>query len=295
MSEPMTVKESAYAKVNLFLEILGKREDGYHEIDTIMQTVSLADSVTVTALPTERTEVTLECAIPWIPKDERNTAYRAVQLFLRAIDKTAAVTVRIDKNIPTAAGLGGGSSDAAAVLRALNKLYGRPLPRETLCELGKEIGADVPFCIRGGSVRCRGIGELFTPCMNLAPCSLVIAIGRQRSQTPAAYGLLDENGYLGSRSADRMAESLSTGKLQQITENLYNAFESVILPANADAAAIHAFLTQSSGNLGTLMSGSGAAVFGIYRSYKQAEQIAAALRKQGNRAWSVYPVQGADR
>ena len=292
MSEIQTAKEPAYAKVNLFLEITGKREDGYHEIDTVMQTVSLADTVTVTMAPADKTNIELYCAIPWIPRDERNTAYRAAQLFLEKIGKKAAVSIHIEKVIPSAAGLGGGSSDAAAVLRVLNKLTGEPLDLDTLCAIGKEIGADVPFCIRGGAVRCRGIGELFTPCMTLSPCSLVIAIGRQRSQTPAAYGLLDSAGYRGDRSAETIGTDLAAGRLQQVCANMYNAFETVILPSNPDAAALRERLGETN-CLGSLMSGSGAAVFAVYRSYKQAEAVAAALRKQGYRAWSAYPVRGA--
>ena len=294
MSEILTAKEPAYAKVNLFLEITGKREDGYHEIDTVMQTVSLADTVTVSLTPADETKIELFCAIPWIPPDERNTAYRAAQFFLEKIGRNAAVSIHIEKVIPSAAGLGGGSSDAAAVLRAMNKLSGNPLDVDTLCAIGKEIGADVPFCIRGGAVRCRGIGELFTPCMTLSPCSLVIAIGRQRSQTPAAYGLLDFAGYVGDRSAEAMSDALAAGRLQQVCGGMYNAFESVILPSNPDAAALRERFGKTN-CLGSLMSGSGAAVFAVYRSYKQAEAVAAELRKQGFRAWSAYPVRGAQQ
>lgn len=281
----------AHAKINLFLEIRGRRPDGYHEIDTVMQTVSLSDKLTLKAEESERTQISLASNLPWLPTDERNTCHVAASRFLSRINQTAGLHIRIDKTIPSAAGLGGGSSDAAAVLKGLNKMFGSPLGTDDLLEIAAGIGADVPFCVNGGAVRCGGIGEIFSPCPNLTPCSIVIAIGQQRSSTPAAYGRLDEMGYAGGRSADAIVDAMSRGKPDEICRHLYNAFEGAILPDNPESTAIREKLLQM-GALGALMSGSGASVYGIFRSRFTAEKATAALRADHCRAWVTYPIRG---
>ena len=303
--------EHAYAKINLFLEVTGKRDDGYHLIDSIMQTVSLTDEITMELIPLPAGSggvVEVCSGSKWLPTDRRNTAYLAAERFLAAAQINARAEIFIKKQIPSAAGLGGGSADAATVLRGLNRIAGYPFSTEDLLALGASIGADIPFCIHGGCCRCEGIGEQLTPLLPMPPCYPVIAIGPQRSQTQAAYRLLDENGYQGERTAEEFLLLLGSptaksghgtplprhnhsgiGSVKQLSEKLYNAFEQVILPVNPTAAALRERLLTL-GATGALMSGSGAAVFGLFETNSQAMQAVTTLRAEGARAWGTHMV-----
>ncbi len=271
------VKEKGYAKINLYLEICGRREDGYHEIDTVMQTIGLYDQITVGYDEEGEQGIVLTCDKSFIPTDEGNIAYRCAALFLKESGKKGKVDIHIEKRIPVAAGLGGGSADGAAVLRALNTLTGINLPMEALCELGEKIGADIPFCIRCGCARAQGIGEIFTDAPPLRGVFPVIAMGRQGSSTPAAYKALDEKNYQGAGTADGMLGALETKSGAAVCAQLYNAFEKVILPVNKEAAEAKRLFLKL-GAAGTLMSGSGAAVFGLFSSKRKAQFACKALR-----------------
>ncbi|MBO7170061.1 MAG: 4-(cytidine 5'-diphospho)-2-C-methyl-D-erythritol kinase, partial [Clostridia bacterium] len=155
----MKVNEKAYAKINLFLDVTGKREDGFHELVSVMHSVGLADEIEVETKQADYSCITLEMKNSSLPADERNLAYLAAEAFLDKTGITAAVHIRLEKHIPVCAGLGGGSSDAAAVLRAMNASFDNPLSVSELCELGATLGSDVPFCVVGGTRLCRGIGE----------------------------------------------------------------------------------------------------------------------------------------
>ena len=274
------LKIKAYAKINLFLEICGRRENGYHEIDTVMQTVGLYDRITVD-YDEQGEGITLSCNKKHIPTDESNIAYKCAALFLGETGKKGRVHIHIEKKIPVAAGLGGGSADGAAVLKALNRLTDARLSVTELCDLGKRIGADIPFCIRGGCARATGIGEIFEDAPCLCGFVPVIAMGRQGSSTPAAYRALDDAGYQGTATAKPMLEMLEKQDGRGMVGALYNAFEGVILPVNDGARELKSKFVKL-GAKGTMMSGSGAAVFGLFESGAKARFACNALRLSGN-------------
>ena len=273
------MKEKAYAKINLYLEVMDRLPNGYHNIDSVMQTVSLCDGIEISIEPSEATKIILTCNNPEVPCDERNTVYKAAERFLNKIGQSAKVFINIEKVIPMCAGLGGGSADAAAVLRGLNKAYGECLSLEELCEIGVLVGADVPFCIRGGATVCKGIGEIFSHCEALSEeYGILIAIGNQGSPTPEAYRKIDNiknrDIHVGS---DAIVGALKTGDVKKICAELYNGFEKAVLPSNPECARIRRIMAISGAD-GVLMSGSGASVFGIFSDKKKMENAKNALK-----------------
>jgi len=266
------LNEKAYAKINLYLEVLERLPNGYHNIDTVMQTVSLCDGIELKVEDSNITQISISCDNPEVPCDSTNTVYKATMLFLEGIGASASVDICISKVIPMCAGLGGGSADAAAVLRALNKTFGEPLTREELCEVGLKVGADVPFCINGGATVCTGVGEIFSPCTALSnEYGILIAIGKQGSPTPVAYKKIDgiKNRSVHEGSKD-IVNALSRGDIKGVCSEMYNAFEKVVLPANEECSRIRRVMTVG-GAEGALMSGSGAAVFGIFTDERKME------------------------
>ena len=181
------------AKINLALDVVGKRADGYHTLETVFQTVSLYDTITVTLFPhrTGEQAIRILCNIPWIPKDERNIAWKAVDLFLKKTGCPVDFDIYLQKYIPSQAGLGGGSSDAAAVLYACNQLTGAGLSHAELCEMGLQLGADVPFFFYGGTAYAAGVGEEIQPLPYLGDVSVVLAKGKGGISTAAAYAAMD--------------------------------------------------------------------------------------------------------
>ncbi len=173
-----SIRAYAYAKINLTLDVLGKRPDGYHEMDMILQSVSLCDELLLAK--TEEPGIFLSCDQPDIPCDERNLAWRAADLLFRETgEQEAGVAISLKKNIPEQAGMAGGSADSAAVLVGINELFGYGLGEERLCELGSRLGADVPFCIRGGTMRVQGFGERLTPLPDFPKLPIAVAKPRE--------------------------------------------------------------------------------------------------------------------
>ena len=292
---PETIILSAHAKINLFLDILSRRDNGYHNIHSLMQSVTLCDTVTLTRLP-EGEGIIVETNIPSLPCDRRNLAYRAAERFAPLIGRTPDVGIRIEKRIPMSAGLAGGSADAAAVLRGLNLLYGTHADTETLCGIGASLGADIPFCIMGGSMLAEGIGERLTPCRGLErEMWLVIACGGEGVSTPEAYHALDE------RYADfteprpisprfaLLQKALEEGAYARFDEGMYNIFEEVILPTHPIVTKLLTSL-RDSGALAAMMSGSGPSVFGLFVSEEDARAAADAItQKHGIPAYITRP------
>lgn len=261
--------EEAYAKLNLYLDVTGKRPDGFHNIKSVMQTVTLSDTVTVNAKLADYSCVTVEMVNSDIPADERNLAYLAAESFLEETGISAAVTVRVEKRIPDRAGLGGGSADCAAVLRALNTLFAHPLSRDDLLSLGARLGSDVPFCILGGARLCEGRGEKMQD-FPLEEKHFVIAVPQEeRTETPKAYAMLDDafNNYENDDGA--LHDLLFSFFEENFIDGMYNVFESVVLPSAPVAASLRSRLV-SLGARGAMMSGSGTAVFGVFDSYEAA-------------------------
>ena len=286
-----TVSLSACAKINLFLDITGRRENGYHEIDGVMQTVDLCDEIVLTVWHGEGIEVT--CNSEFAPDGKENIVYRAAEKYLSANDIEAAVRIELAKNIPSPAGMGGGSADAAAVLRGLNGIF-RKMTTSELEALALSIGSDVPFCVSGGTQRVRGVGEALEALPDLKDCYIVVACGKDEMPTPAAYKALDERygGFSGENSggtADLSAFSKALEKGIGFSGEMYNVFECVTLGACPSTVQIKESLAKG-GALGTLMSGSGPSAFGIFESESAAVTVAETLRNEGIFAKVCRPV-----
>lgn len=281
------VKEKAYAKINLFLDVTKKREDGFHDIKTVMHNVSLNDEVVVSVMPSRVMSVKLLVkGSRFLPTDNKNLAVRAANLFYEKIGKVAAVKIVLKKRIPISAGLAGGSSDAAAVLRALNKIYKKPFTDKALCDIGAALGSDIPYCIMGKTAVCEGRGELITPISSDLKLFCVIAVGNEHVSTPTAYGALDAlyNNFDGTAKTDGVGifEALLMDIKESRTENLhtFNIFESAVLPQCPKAAYLKKKMTELGANV-SLMSGSGPSVFGVFSNMKKAAKAASILSEEG--------------
>lgn len=245
----------AFAKINLSLDITGKREDGYHLLKTVMQTVSICDTVTVSLCD----DIVITCSDSTVPCDERNTAYKAVKAFYDYIKIDGGAKIHIDKVIPHEAGMGGASADAAVVIKALNELNNANLTEEQLLEIGLKVGADVPFCQVGGTMHCEGIGEIMTPIKNMPDCFLVVAKPESGISTKEAYATFDNSVTSFESFTDKLLDNMDT--INGISENLGNIF--LELASNPDIDIIKIQM-KSAGALGACMTGSGSAVFGIF-------------------------------
>ena len=272
------IKENANAKINLFLDVTSRREDGFHNIKSIMQSVSLCDTLFVSATESDMTEIIIRSNSSELLNDESNLVYCSAKKYLDNFAKNARVEITLEKKIPIGAGLGGGSADAAATLRAMNRIFGLAT-HEQLLALAAEIGSDVPFCLIGGSAVCEGKGEVMTPISFSGELNLVIAIGKDRVSTPHAYRALDELynfEFTPDPRGDLLAHDMCCGKLS--LGNFYNIFESVIsLP---EISKIKDIMTKSGAEC-TLMSGSGPSVFGVFADRKSAELAASGLVSEG--------------
>lgn len=273
-----TVTEIANAKINLFLDVTDRRPDGFHNIRSIMHSVSLADSLTLAAERADATCISLAVEGAELPVDRDNLVYRAIEKYLSYADITANVTAELSKRIPIGAGLGGGSSDAAAALRAMNRVF-CALTHEVLLELAAELGSDVPYCLVGGTALCEGRGEVITSMTAPDKMYFVIAIGDERTSTHAAYQALDElyrgfDGTVSTRGGEYYSRFIDSGNIRAA---LYNVFEEVAPPS---VSSLKSRLT-SLGAISALMSGSGPAVFAIFDSADVARNACIALAAEG--------------
>ncbi|MCY1714595.1 4-(cytidine 5'-diphospho)-2-C-methyl-D-erythritol kinase [Caproiciproducens galactitolivorans] len=259
---PASVK--AFAKINLALDITGKREDGYHLLRMVMQSVSLYDEIKIT---NGEPGIRVVCSRKDIPCDESNTVYKAAAAFFKHTGIAPDVTIRIHKTIPSQAGLGGGSADAAAVLRTLNAMNGTALSRETLCALGLQVGADVPFCIAGGTALAEGVGEKLTALLPLPSCRIVICKPVVSVDTKKAYALADAAAKAKSGYCAAMLDAVRASDIRAVAASLGNEFEQVmhLVEVNHIKDAM-----KASGALGACMTGSGSAVFGIFTDLQDA-------------------------
>ena len=279
---------NAYAKINLFLEVCEKRTDNYHNIDSIMHTVSLADIVTV-----EKNDEIILSNTKGLPNDKTNLAYKAAMAFFNHTNIDGGALIHIEKNIPVSAGLAGGSTDAAAVLKALNALYNTNIDEDTLCEIGSKLGADVPFCIKGGCFVTKGIGNEFTKCDPLTDCFIVISKSGEGVSTPYAYGEIDvmrekDNGNV--KISDKMICALETKDLNVIADNVFNIFEKVVIPIRPRVNEQKKIMKQN-GSTCSMMSGSGPSVFGLFKNKNQAEKALSALLDYGADAYLCTPIK----
>ena len=290
------VKEKAYAKINLYLDVVGKRDDGFHCIKTVMHSLSLCDDVTVIVSDSRELSIRLQInGNKYLPTDDKNLAYRAAELFYKRLCKSAAVTIKLTKRIPVSAGLAGGSSDAAAVLRALNRMNKRPFTVKELCRIGAELGSDVPYCILGKTALCEGRGEILTRIRTNAVLNAVIAGADDRVSTPMAYKALDVayNDFKDVSLTDaeekyRLFETNFKSD-KSISKYIYNIFESVVLSECPKAKALKEELL-SLGAECAMMSGSGPSVFALFDTMDDALAAKSELISKGYKAWIAHSV-----
>lgn len=274
----------ALGKINLGLDVTGKRADGYHEVRMIMQTVQLFDQIELHR--TDRPGIRLRTNLKYIPTDEGNLAYRAAKLLLEEQGIRDGVSIRLRKVIPVAAGMAGGSSDAAAVLVGVNRLFELGLNKKQLMETGVKLGADVPYCVMRGTALAEGIGEKLTRLAPMQKCHVLLAKPGIHVSTKFVYTNLHLDTLESHPDIDGQAAAIRAGDLRRTAELMGNVLESVTVPAYPVIRQIREEML-SCGALGAMMSGSGPTVFGLFESREQAKEAYDRLKK-GHLAKQVY-------
>ena len=283
-----TLYEGAFAKLNLTLDVLGKRPDGYHDIKSVMQTISIRDDI----------EIDVDTGKPWclrcdkegIPTDETNLAWKAAKVFCDSLNKDPnGIEIRITKRIPSQAGMGGGSADAAAVLRALNRHYGEPLSIGALAELGSLVGSDVPFCTLCGTALVEGRGEKLRKLPDMPDCIFVVCKPDFSISTPELYRKLDEKEIAKHPDHMAMESALLAGDIGKIAENIYNVFDPVVTEEHLELNYIKSIF-NSYGSVGQQMTGSGSAVFALVTEFEFAAVICSMLKENYPEVFIAKPV-----
>lgn len=272
ISENMVIKGEraivkSYAKINLTLDVLGKLENGYHEIESIMQTINLFDLIIV-----DKTAkgIAIHTNLKFLPENEKNIAYKAADLFFKHTGILGGAKILIHKNIPVAAGLAGGSGNAAAVLAALNVLYDVYMSDEELCALAGKLGADVPYCLMGGTMLAKGIGEKLTPLPGLGKYIVLLAKPPINVSTQSIYEYIDNVKIERHPDLEMMIEGIKSGELPRVAQGLCNVMEKATIHLHPVIRGIKEKMMLN-GAVGALMSGSGPTVFGFFDDYKTAK------------------------
>mgnify|MGYP005768051087 FL=1 len=257
------LEEKAWAKLNLSLDVLGRRSDGYHDLRMIMQSVSLSDGVKLETGTGEGVRVATN--LSFLPNNEKNlAAAAALRFFERTGAECGGVSITLDKHIPVCAGMGGGSSDAAAVLRGLNALTGTPLTPMELAELGGAVGSDVPYCVLGGTALAEGRGEVLTPLPTLPPCTFVLCKPTFSISTPQLFALVDAVKLRARPDTAGLVAALKAGDLAGVARRMYNVFGDVLPERQRRTVEEIRAVLLSHGALGASMSGTGPTVFGLF-------------------------------
>ena len=279
----------ARAKLNLSLDVLSRREDGYHDLRMVMQTVQLADEISLTE--TEGDGVRVSTNLRYLPNDERNLAAVAWRKFREATGWSGkGLSIQIEKHIPVCAGMGGGSSDAAAVLRAVNELSGLRLSSERLAQIGEQVGSDVPYCVLGGTALAEGKGERLTVLPPMPDCCIVICKPGFPISTPELFGSIDCRKIRCRPDTEGIIAALHANDLNGIARRLYNVFEDVLTDRRgAEIAEIKSEMV-SGGALGAAMSGTGPTVFGIFDDVNKAKHVHQTLKMQYADTFLTQPV-----
>lgn len=259
----------ARAKINLSLDVLAKRPDGYHEVKMIMQTVNLYDLIYIKKIRVPK--IIIQTNLFWLPTDERNLAYRAAKLFLEKTNIESGIFIELDKKIPVAAGLAGGSSDAAAVLVGLNKLFKTHFSKTALMEMGKELGADVPYCIFRQTALAEGIGEKLTELPSLPSFYVLIAKPPISVSTAEVYQSLNLNQVAERPNTEKLIDFIERKDIEGVAKGMVNVLEEVTIKKYPVIDQLKKFIIQQ-GALGAMMSGSGPTVFGIFKDKKMAQK-----------------------
>ncbi len=291
MNAIQTIAILAPCKINLSLKVTGLRKDGYHLISSVMQVVSLYNRVELSV--GEKKGIELLCSDPDIPTDERNTAWRAAAAFYEALKLEKCVRIRITKGAPCQAGLGSASADAAGVLIGLNKMYEEPLSMAELCTLGLTIGADVPFCLRGGAALTEGIGEFLTPLPPLRDCAILLVKPVVGYATPEMFRRFDRLPPMPAAmqgapvSYETIADVIRSGSLSEIGRLVENDLERA---APDDSVAMLKSKIYAGGAVAAAMTGSGSAVFGLFETVERAKSCLEGLTPFVNWGAAVVPV-----
>ena len=258
----------AYAKVNISLDIVGKREDGYHLLEMIMQSIDLYDELNIEK---QSKDITIKCNKPYVPTDERNLAYKAAKLFIEKYEINSGVNISIKKNIPVCAGLAGGSTDGAAVLKAMNKIFGVEASDEELIKLGLKLGADVPYCIKGGTALCKGVGEEVTELSSFKDKILVLVKPPFGVSTKSVYQEFDLSKVRSHPNTEVLIKAIERNDLKVVSNNMKNLLENVTLRKHKVLINIKEEM-KSLGSIGTMMSGSGPTVFAFFDDMLKAQR-----------------------
>lgn len=280
--------ERAYAKLNLSLDVLGKSDDGYHDMRMVMQSIAFGDDIDV-----ELTDgaFTIDPGQPYLPADGRNLAMKAAMLFLDGTGRGAHI--RVTKRSPVCAGMGGGSSDAAAVLRALNRLTGAGMSEAALCAMAEGLGSDVPFCVAGGTQLAEGRGEKLRALPPLPDCAIVIVKPAFSISTPQLFTQIDARRSRMRPDTAGICAALEAGQLAEVSRRLYNVFEDVLPHQWAEVFTIKSALL-SGGALGAAMTGTGSAVFGLFDNETAARRCHETLARRYAECWLTRPAARID-
>jgi len=282
------IEIDSYSKINLTLNILAKRQDGYHEIETIMQSINLADRIFIKE---EKEGIKIKCSHPLVPVDSQSLTYRSAEKILRRYRITRGVKIEIDKKIPLASGMAGGSANSASILVGINKLFALNLSNKDLREIGEKLGMDVPFCIQNGTALAYHKGEKVTPLSPINPPLWIIIINPGfEIPTKWAYNNLNLEWLKKEKNNTKgMLNALKEGELPGIAKNLFNSFEGLIIKKYPEIGKIKDRLIEE-GALGALMSGSGPTVFGIAQNKEQALKIYEKLKSEYKSIWAVQTI-----
>lgn len=268
MNQTESITLKANAKVNLTLDALEKRSDGYHNLRMIMMEIPLFDTVSLC----KQDDITVSTNLSFLPNNEKNIAYRAAKLFFEATGIVGGVSIQIEKRIPVSAGLAGGSTDAAAVLKGLNQMYDANLSLTQLQELGNQLGKDIPFCLQGGVALAEGTGELLTPLSSLPHCYLVLVKPKHLNvSTKEVFGALKASELELHPDTQGAIQAIQEHNLSGICRRMYNVLEEVTVKKHPIITEFKNIMLEY-GALGSVMSGSGPSVFGIFSEYDLAQQ-----------------------
>ncbi len=267
----------ALAKINLGLDVLGRRENGYHDVRMVMQSVYLYDNVRLEAR--EEPGIELSSNLYYLPDDSGNIAYKAAQMMIEEFHLEGGVRITLDKHIPVAAGMAGGSSNAAAVLFGMNRLFGLELTRQELMERGVQLGADVPYCILRGTVLAEGIGEKLTVLPSIPKCAVLIAKPPVSVSTRVVYEALDSKEIVKHPDIDGLIRALEEGSLKTVAACMGNVLEDVTIPKYPVIREIKQEMLEA-GALNAMMSGSGPTVFGLFENKIKARNAQERIRRK---------------
>jgi len=287
----LKIYEKAPAKINLMLDVLHKRPDGFHEVEMVMTMIDLADRLEMSEQKRDTIIITSQAG--YIPLDEKNLAFQAARLIKERYDVRKGVHIHLDKKIPVAAGLAGGSSDAAATLRGLNRLWGLNIPKEELLKLGAELGSDVPFCVSGGTALATGRGEVLKPIPSPPQCWVIVAKPPINVSTAEVYGRLRSDQIQVHPSAERMIGALEQGSFHQMCKELGNVLEEVTLKMHPEVQQLKEGMLKLGAD-GALMSGSGPTVFGLVSKESKVARIYNGLRGFCKEVYAVRLLTGGN-